>query len=167
MSPTSLGSPDESSATKSIIWPETRRAPIADQPDLEISAIHSDLPPSARAHDPAVVIDEEVIGMLKALQFPNDEEKFSDRIALSLEKVGANLKKARITAGRLDGRELEEAACELSKNALMIGAVNLMKGSYELQACARRADWESAMEAISVLEIEYFRAQQGLKVSVR
>lgn len=111
-------------------------------------------------------IDVSVLKMLKSLDLPEHGMNFSERIAMFADKIAANLKTLRASIRKQDFRLVETLACELSANALMVGAVKILSSSYALQSAARLGDMPIAVSIADQLELEFVWAKQGLEEAV-
>lgn len=111
-------------------------------------------------------IDVSVLKMLKSLDLQDHGVSFSERVAMFADKIAVNLKSLRASLGKQDFRSLETLACELSANALMVGAVKILSSSYALQSAARLGDMPIAMSIADQLELEFVWAKQGLEEAI-
>lgn len=108
-------------------------------------------------------VDHNMLEMLKGLDLPNSKLGFGDTIeGYSLNMLNA-LKHARKYLENGDNKSLEEAALEISQNALRVGAINILKSSYELQSVARYKDFTEAETIVESLELEYLKVRQDLE----
>lgn len=114
--------------------------------------------------DPA--IDVSVLRMLKSLDLQEHGVEFSERVTMFADKIAVNLKSLRASIGMRDFRLLETLACELSANALMVGAVKILSSSYALQNAARLGDMPIAVSIADQLELEFVWAKQGLEEAI-
>lgn len=110
-----------------------------------------------------VTIDHAVLALLKSIPLTDETPSFEERVALYADRIGANLKAVRSSLRAKDVVKLETLACELSTNALMVGAVRILSSSYELQNAARLGDWTIAETLADQLDTEFLWAQDGLK----
>ncbi len=120
--------------------------------------------PESSKDEPA--IDLSVLQMLKGLDLQEHGVDFSERIAVFSDKIATNLKSLRASLGKHDFRLLESLACELSANALMVGAVKILSSSYALQNAARLGDLSIAIHIADQLELEFVWAKQGLEEAI-
>ena len=108
-------------------------------------------------------VDTTMLEMLKRLDSPKSELGFGDALSAYSEGKLKSLKEARKFLEKNDGTSLEEAALQLSNQALRVGAVNMLKSSFELQSVARYKDFEEAETIVQSLELEYLRVRQDLE----
>lgn len=130
---------------------------------IEAKQIQASVLPDAHVPSDLVTIDPAVLALLKALPVAEDNASFEERVAFYTERIGSNLKAVRATLVAKDFRKLEGLACELSTNALMVGAVRILSSSYELQNAARLGDGTIAETLADQLDMEFLWAQDGLK----
>lgn len=108
-------------------------------------------------------IDPKMIDMIKGLKLNDSKLGFSDSIASYSANMMNALKHARKYLESGDKNSLEEAALELSQNALRVGAINILKSSFELQSVARYSDFKEAESIVQSLELEYLKVRQDLE----
>ncbi len=108
-------------------------------------------------------IDHAVIEMLRSLELPDNTTDFSESLAIYAEKLAFSLKEAHQSLIEKNEASLEAAALKLSQHALRIGAVKMLRSSYELQNVARCCDFQEAAAIVEGLQIEYLRVRQDLE----
>ncbi|NRA64474.1 MAG: hypothetical protein HRU19_08325 [Pseudobacteriovorax sp.] len=111
-------------------------------------------------------IDSSVIDMLRSLELPEAVASFSESLDIYSQKLASSLKRAHTSLESSDLAGLEESALDLSQNALRIGAVNMLKASFELQNVARCRDITQAEAIVQNLELEYLKVRRDLETYV-
>ena len=110
-----------------------------------------------------MVIDADMLQMLRNLEPPEGSPlSFRDRLGVYMTSLSESLKHAQQSLRLEDFQKLEEAALKLSHLALNLGAVNMLRGSFDLQNLARCGALADAKDLMRQLEHEFLRVQQGL-----
>ncbi|MFW7378014.1 MAG: hypothetical protein ACOH5I_04330 [Oligoflexus sp.] len=109
-------------------------------------------------------IDSHMLDWLKSLDLPEKAEgSFVESLGIYLEQLGNTLQKARRELHGTNPTSLEGIALDLSHNALKIGAINILRASFELQNLARCGAYRDAQDIVDQIEVEYLKVQQSLE----
>ena len=144
-----------SEKNSAVVWPETRRGQVTEATN-------------ALAHDQdgafdGPIIDRALLEMLEALPKGLD---MPSRVALFEQQTGSKIRALQIALGECNREVIEELAGEISRQAITVGAVKILRLCYELQAMARCAAYEDAGRTAEELEIAFIRAQESLRTAV-
>ena len=129
-----------------VVWPETRRGQM-DEFDLSEDQ----------------VIDPTVLAMLAALPKAVD---MVARVHAFEQQMSSKMSLLRAAVGAHNCGALEDIASEISRQAITVGAVKILKLSYELQSLARCGAYEEAGRISCELEVAFTQAQESLRQAI-
>lgn len=129
-----------------IVWPETRRGQMI---EAEINE--------------STIIDRAVLEMLAALPRGAD---ILTRVQEFEKVMVGKMAALRLAVNERNRHAVEDLAGEISRQALTVGAVRVLRLSYELQSLARCGAYDDASRTNDELEIAFTQAQESLRQAI-
>ena len=123
-------------------------------------------PPESKSRGKGAAVDSSILAMLKKLSLSSEGASFSDQIHEYTERICDNLHllESFVHTGNLP--KLEEEAYKLSQNSLRVGAVGIMKLSYELQSVSKCGNVREAGHLVLSIKNELQQVKQGLSEAI-
>ena len=121
---------------------------------------------SETTNDEGTAVDFSILAMLKKLGPDSEGMTFSEQIREFTERICDNLHllESFVHTGNLS--KLEEEAYKLSQNSLRVGAVGIMKLSYELQSASKCGNVSYAGRLILSIKEELQQVKLGLSQAI-
>ena len=129
---------------------------------VEPGVIAGRLTKNANSSSNPPAIDAAVLEMLRGLSLPPETNTFGEALASYADELASALKKAHQSLAACDELELEQTALDVSQHSLRVGAVNMLRSSFELRNLARLKDFHQAQTIVENLELEYLKVRQEL-----